>query len=691
MRSKTSYFNPTLFKKNLSRFWPLWGGASLLGALAPLYLLSYILLNDHLGRYISDPLEITLGYYEVLSVLVPAVSLVYGALCALASWGWLYNPRSVGLYHSLPITRKGLFVTNFLSGMAMMLIPYAVTGGLAVLVTAAVGGVEPVGLLVTTLGVLGESFFYFAAATLIAFLTGNPFAFAAFHFIFHFLAAGAEWMVTQLMTTFYFGVDQDYQGALEFLSPTMFLTRKLDVYPVYQQITTQDGWIERGVLESVTLTNGWYIALYALAGLVLLACAWALYRRRRSESAGDVVAVGWMKPIFRYGVALCAAVTGGTLFYGIFFSDFQDTSTARPLPMALCMAVVGIVGYYIASMLLAKSLRVFRGSWRGVLITVLAAGALCFAVAADPLSMETRVPQAEELESVNLYLSGPNGRSIFVYLDDPAALEQVLEAHRAVVAEREALNRRNIPGEEEARSYWISLDLRYYGKEDAWKMNRGYNFPYTQEMLEQSPALRALSALACSPLVQEEDIFGNVTGENVVKSDLIGGTVLRIYDTETGEASESPYLTQEKAKVLEAAIRRDIQAGHFGKTLLMVWKDHNQAALSGDVSLYYNLVLRGRVVSMNSSTQADSRPQQSTAVRLSLSTYCTETLKALEDIGILDATHKLLTHAEWDAIEEGPRDDPYLYEKFPGTYYGEPFEASTIYPDPIFPYDEEIY
>ena len=36
MRSKTSYFNPTLFKKNLTRFWPLWGGASALGALAPL-------------------------------------------------------------------------------------------------------------------------------------------------------------------------------------------------------------------------------------------------------------------------------------------------------------------------------------------------------------------------------------------------------------------------------------------------------------------------------------------------------------------------------------------------------------------------------------------------------------------------------------------------------------------------------
>ena len=34
MPSKTSYFNPALFRKNLARFWPLWGGASALGALA---------------------------------------------------------------------------------------------------------------------------------------------------------------------------------------------------------------------------------------------------------------------------------------------------------------------------------------------------------------------------------------------------------------------------------------------------------------------------------------------------------------------------------------------------------------------------------------------------------------------------------------------------------------------------------
>ena len=39
MQSKTSYFNATLFRKNLTRFWPLWGLASFIGALFPLAVL----------------------------------------------------------------------------------------------------------------------------------------------------------------------------------------------------------------------------------------------------------------------------------------------------------------------------------------------------------------------------------------------------------------------------------------------------------------------------------------------------------------------------------------------------------------------------------------------------------------------------------------------------------------------------
>ena len=47
MRSGTSYFNPTLYRKTMLRFWPLWG----------LYALIWLLVN---------PLRLLNSYFDVL-------------------------------------------------------------------------------------------------------------------------------------------------------------------------------------------------------------------------------------------------------------------------------------------------------------------------------------------------------------------------------------------------------------------------------------------------------------------------------------------------------------------------------------------------------------------------------------------------------------------------------------------------
>ena len=146
MRSKTSCFNGTLFRINLSRYQPLWGLASFGGAMFPLAMLLELL---HDGFRFWSPLETRQAYYTVLSYGVPVISIVYAILCAMAVWSYLYNARSVGMMHTLPIRREGLFVTNVLSGLTMMAIPYAVTGVLLVLVTMLFGGFEPMGVLVT--------------------------------------------------------------------------------------------------------------------------------------------------------------------------------------------------------------------------------------------------------------------------------------------------------------------------------------------------------------------------------------------------------------------------------------------------------------------------------------------------------------------------------------------------------------
>ena len=72
MQSKTSFFNGTLFRKNLTRFWPLWGLASFLAALFPLALLVKVLRDGTL------PCQIAAGvhpmYYSVVRRRAGAVS-----------------------------------------------------------------------------------------------------------------------------------------------------------------------------------------------------------------------------------------------------------------------------------------------------------------------------------------------------------------------------------------------------------------------------------------------------------------------------------------------------------------------------------------------------------------------------------------------------------------------------------------
>ena len=279
MQSKTSFFNVTLFRKNLTRFWPLWGGASFLGSLFPLALLLQLVR----GRTdLINPLSVTEVYYNVLAYAVPFISLLYAILCAMLVWSYLYNARSVGLMHTLPVTRRGLFVTDFLSGMAMMLIPYAVTGLLCVLISLAFGILEPVGLLVTILGVLGESFFYFATATFVAFLVGNVFALPAVYFLLHFLAVLLDWLLSMFAGNFIFGLNSWYSGVVEFLSPTVYLMEQLHVVCTYEEVqavtelTHTDGYITR--LTSVTLENAWLIGVYALVGVAFLALAYKIGR-----------------------------------------------------------------------------------------------------------------------------------------------------------------------------------------------------------------------------------------------------------------------------------------------------------------------------------------------------------------------------------------------------------------------------
>ena len=548
MQSRTSFFNITLFRKNLTRFWPLWGMASFAGALFPLALLLQLMRSEHFYMW-NDPLSFTEMYYNVAAYAVPVISLLYAVLCAEAVWSYLYNSRSVGLAHTLPIRREGLFFTNFLSGMAMMLIPYVVIGALCVLVSAVGGCFDLKGLIVTILTVLGLSFFYFASATLVAFITGNVFALPAVYFLLHFLAVLLDWLVSTFAQGFLFGLSGGYTGVVEWLSPTVYLENQVRVNSTYETITTQTSR-----LTAVSLENFWLIGVYALVGVVLLVLAWLLYRRRRSESAGDVVAVGWMKPVFRFGTAALAALLGGIALYELFWRNFQGGQYYDVLPMVVCMLVAGAIGYYAASMLLAKSLKVFRGSWKGMALVAAGCVALCCVLHFDLLGVEDRVPEVSQVKKVHLYTADNN--YTFYPEEDAELLEQVRTVHQAIVADKDFIlngNERRLWALDTGDIEYVSFDVTYE-LTNGLEVERNYGLTVTRDRMAQAGTYDSLlDSLVNSEAMKAKRLHVGDSRYEVSSGYLYLETVGEHYDLNSREA----------AAILEA-VGKDARTGAWG-------------------------------------------------------------------------------------------------------------------------------
>ena len=647
MRSKTSCFNSTLFKKNLSRYWPLWGLASFGGAMFPPALLGNLL---HDGVQLLSPLETRQAYYTVLSYGVPVISIVYAILCAMAVWSYLYNARSVGLMHTLPIRREGLFLTNLLSGLVMMAIPYAVTGVLIVLVSFLYGGFEPVGVLVTILGVAGESIFFFGLATFCAFIVGNVFMLPALYALFNFLAVLTDFTVNLLAQGFCFGIYSSYSGTVEWLSPVVYLMQKISPNSTYetQWVTDRLGGqrYETSVPTSVTLENGWLIAVYAAVGVVLMVLAWLMYRRRRSESAGDVVAVGWMKPVFRYGCAAYSAILGGRLLYALFWESFQNGLYFTVLPMILCMIVGGAVGYYAASMLLAKTLRVFRSTWKGMLAVALGCIALCAAMKFDVFGVVRRVPAADSVKQVNLYAADSN-----YYLtpgQDDALIEKVRALHQAIISDKDyALTAASAVSEActDREVLYAYTTVRFtYTLNSGLKVERQYDLYLTRDRMAQDGTYdNLLDRLINSPEMRQKRIRrqdGNFRLDTAWINTRTGGTDLNSREVET----------------ILSAVARDAENGNWG---VYDWFNSQDDADHYDMTVHIGYQMENH--------RYDS-------IDISVREGMAETIQALKELGLITDEDLVLNRDAypWQYSNDGWEEYDQFYNEFgisPEEYY----------------------
>ena len=199
MQSKTSFFNKTVYKKNLTRFAPVWAGYALCLVLgvALLYVNGGSDKQYHFANnYISD-------LFSVMAV----VNLAYGLIAAQLLFGDLFNSRMCNMLHAFPVKRESWFVTNVASGLTFSLVPTGLMALAAVplLLDSMFENAAALAFWVFLAANL-QFLCFFGMAAFAAMCTANRFTMLAGYGLLNSGAMMAYWLVDTVYTPMLYGV-----------------------------------------------------------------------------------------------------------------------------------------------------------------------------------------------------------------------------------------------------------------------------------------------------------------------------------------------------------------------------------------------------------------------------------------------------------------------------------------------------
>lgn len=572
MRSVTSYFNRELLRGALQRTWPLWAAYTLIWLLL-LPVTLFIRLSDRHIVYSRPTLS-----YELLSTGLPSgamMAAVFGIFFAMAMFAYLTNSRATNGMHAMPIRREGLFLTHYLAGLFCQVVTLLVSFALAALVTAAFGVFDGyavgMGLLLCVLLVL----FFYSFGVLCMVCVGQILAGAVFYGILNFLFVGMEVLLRSFAGNFLYGYDgRSSAFSTAPLSPPVEIASSLSVSYVY------DGIDPIGVRVFHLGT----FAAYAAAGLVLAALALLLYRKRRSEMTGNTVAIGWLRPVFKYGVALCSAFSLGQLLSYFVFELTDSTYTAGALIGTIaCMIFAGLIGYYAAEMLLKKSFRVFKTSWKGALATSAVLILIGLSFPLDLTGYQTRVPEQSDIVSATVDLYGGNVSGSF-NLSGQESIALLRDAHCAVItdkARQTEYNRRYVPFDGDTCMLRITYELA-----DGTELFRSYDLSTDEALLsDPSSPESALTKLANCTEITRARVLGGWVPDHLEELRITGGYLnCSYYSDGKYSHNEEAELNAAQANSAFTALMQDCDAGSIESADLF-------AAEEDDCEYYLSLEL----------------------------------------------------------------------------------------------------
>ena len=469
MNSGTSLFNKSIIKSDFRRLW--W--VSALNTLFIFLTLTLNIINDYLYRDIDTAVKFSYSTVARYSGAMWIFSLIFPVVLGVLLFSYMQSGRASTFAHSIPVTRKGLYLSHIFSGIIMLIIPILINTIILVLLklNPDFKNVYHLSHIFTSMSVaLIYSLIAFSLATFTSFVMGNTVASFIFTYVFGVLPAAVQVFITYFSEQQLYGYH--YGGGFEFLNT---------IYIGPYQVTE---------LKSVLL--------YGILTLAFLILGFFIYKIRNIENHSEIVGFPKLRHVFVLG----AGLTTGCIGYCYFNEIFRMQNILFLIPF-------GVLGIIIAKMIVKKSLWVPE-CYKQIIAFTLFTFCLYGIFTYDLTGYENRIPELSEIASVKfgqdinvVYTSDMDTYGEVVepkythspILTDEKDIEKVIKLHTELVANRY-----------DDKNYYSDLTDITYTLKNGKTIKRTYNIEPEQYLSYLAPVAETTSVRQTYfPILREDN------------------------------------------------------------------------------------------------------------------------------------------------------------------------------------------
>lgn len=333
-------------------------------------------------------------FFAIDNKFVTFLAIPAAVIAGATVFFYINSKKQVDFFHSLPLRREKLFVTNYCAGVVFFLIPYTAGLLLSVVILGVMGYISYLSPGVLVSGYLFNMLLYMVIYSITIFamiLCGNLVVSLLGTTVFLIYGPILSIAYLELMRFFYknfYSQLYDINSLLRNSSPTfdfMMVGRNYTFSPLR-------------------------ITLYILLAALLTGISMYLYNKRPSEAAGRAIAFKVSQPVLKYPIVFLA-----TLISGVFFSSVGGDRISW---MIFGFISGGVLSHFIIEIIYSFDFKAIFKNIKGLCIFGVLFAIFISVPMFDMTGYDRKLPEISDIKNVKVSIMNFNQNSYFMNMNN---------------------------------------------------------------------------------------------------------------------------------------------------------------------------------------------------------------------------------------------------------------------------------